>query len=128
MRRRARPTMPRQAMTMPGRPAPTMGPGTAWKPSTLSGPSSDAKHGEGPQPADIETPAKKPELPDIAKMLLNCACSALFNTNWKTELPFPVSRARSAGENWIVPAVENVPSVGVLLLLPPEFGTASPCG
>src|SRR5262249_2257093 len=101
-RRRARARRPPQAAIRPGRPAPTIGPGTCRKPMKLSGPSFDTRQPAGApagQPSWDDSPAKKPDEPDIARMVLNCACSAAVRPKSKTAAPLPCCNAKSAAVN-----------------------------
>src|SRR5262245_44028616 len=68
-------------------------------PMKVSGPSFDTRQpagAPGGQPSWDETPAKKPDEPGIARIALNCACSAALRPKLNTALPFPCCRARSA--------------------------------
>src|SRR5262245_32764227 len=71
------------------------------KPTKGSGPSFDGRQLAGApagQPSCDESPAKKPDEPAIATIVLNCVCSAALSMKLNTALPFPCCRARSAAE------------------------------
>src|SRR5882724_3913665 len=71
-------------------------------------------HGE--QPSDAATPAKNPDEPAIARMVLNCACSTVVRPKLNTALPLPCCSARSAAEKVIGAASEKLPTDVVVLL------------
>src|SRR4029077_11579123 len=80
----------------------------------LSGPSFDTKHPAGAfagQPSCEDSPAKKPDEPDNAKMALNCVVAAEVGWKSNTELPLPGSSARSAAVKVRgAPASEKLPT------------------